>query len=261
MAAHWPPFSFVQRLGANSDLQSRRIPMPLTLNTRRVGRVTVVHCSGRIIAGIEVDSLSRHLSELLAEESDFVLHLGNVTFVDSSGLGAMVRLLASARRKGGDIKLCQVTREVAAVLKLTNLTQLFPLHDQEEDAIAAFYRQADAPRQSSRTGIRLLCVEHSTDVLAYVRELLTRAGFEVLSSTNVPDALLLLRATRPKVVVFGPDLQAATGTLQAFEQACSTLPVVKLGHEFATIDAGKAAAQLLQRIREQLGTDTRAARS
>lgn len=235
--------------------------MPLTLNTRRVGRVTVVHCSGRIIAGLEADSLSKYVSELLDEDSDLVLHFGDVTFVDSSGLGTMVRLLASARRKGGDVKLSQVTREVAHVLKLTNLTQLFPLHDQEEDAIAAFYRQSDVPLQAARTGVRVLCIEHSADVLAYVRELLTRAGFDVLSSTNLPDALILLRATRPKLVVLGPDLKGATGTLQIFEHECSTLPVVKLGHEFATLDAGQAAADLLQNIHAKLGLESRTATS
>jgi anti-sigma B factor antagonist len=235
--------------------------MPLTLNTRYVGRVVVVHCSGRIIAGPEADSLSTHLAELLHEGSDLVLHFGDVTFVDSSGLGTMVRLLASARRNGGDIKLCHVTREVAHVLKLTNLTQLFPLHEREEDAIAACYRQSDAPHQAARSGVRVLCIEHSADVLAYVRELLTRAGFDVLSSTNLPDALILLRATRPRLVVLGPDLKGATGTLQVFQNECSTLPVVKLGHEFATLDAGEAAANLLHNIRAKLGVETRTATS
>ena len=178
--------------------------MPLTLSTRRVGRVTVVRCSGRMVAGVEADSVRRHITELLVGEKHFVLHLGEVTFMDSSGMGTMVRMLATARQAGGDIKLCQVTREVAAVLKITNLTQLFQMHEQEEEAIAAFYRQNDGPEQASRTGARLLCVDQSADVLAYVREFLGHAGFDVLSSSSVPDALILLRVTHPALLVLGP---------------------------------------------------------
>jgi len=70
-----------------------------------------------------------------------------------------------------------------------------------------------------------------------------------------------LRATRPKLVVLGPDLKGATGTLQIFEHECSTLPVVKLGHEFATLDAGQAAADLLQNIHAKLGLESRTATS
>jgi anti-sigma B factor antagonist len=232
--------------------------MPLTIDTRRVGRVTVVHCSGRIVAGTEADSLNKYISALLPEEADFVLHLGEVTFVDSSGLGAMVRALSSSRRYGGDIKLCNVTREVESILKLTNLTQLFQIHAAEEEAITAFYCQSEAPKQPARTGVRVLCIDHSSDVLAYVRALLTRAGLDVLTSANLPDALILLRATGPKLVVLGPNLRASTGTMEAFEKACCVVPVVELGREFATLDAGEAAAHLLEDIQARLGLQSRA---
>ncbi len=235
--------------------------MPLSLNTRRVGRVTVVHCSGRVVAGIEADSLRQHITELHPVEKQLVLHLGDVTFVDSSGLGTMVRVLSTTRRIGGDLKLCAVTPAVAAILKLTNLTQLFQMHEHEEEAITAFYRNSDSSHQTSRMGIRLLCIEHSADVLAYVRELLTRAGFDVLSSSNLPDALILLRATRPKLVILGPNLGASTGTLHAFEKECCTLPVVELGREFSTLHAGEAAEKLLQRIQERIDLQTRAAQT
>ncbi|MBZ5647462.1 MAG: anti-sigma factor antagonist [Acidobacteriia bacterium] len=231
--------------------------MPLTLSTRRVGRVTVVRCSGRMVAGVEADSVRQQISKLLPTEKHLVFHLGDVTFMDSSGLGTMVRMLATARQAGGDIKLCQVTREVATVLKITNLTQLFQMHEQEEEAIAAFYRQNDGPEQASRTGARLLCVDQSADVLAYVREFLGHAGFDVLSSSSVPDALILLRVTRPALLVLGSNLRAAEGTRQAFDQECSRLPVVELGQDFSTLHAGEAAADLLQKIQARLGPATR----
>lgn len=228
--------------------------MPLSLNTRRVGRVTVVHCSGRMIAGPESDSVRRHISGLLPAEKHLVLHLGEVPFMDSSGLGTIVRMVSAARRAGGDIKLCQVRPEVVTVLRITNLTQLFQMYEQEEEAITAFYRHHDGPEQAARNGTRLLCVDESADVLAYVRELLGVAGYDVVSSTSVPDALILLRATRPTLVVLGPNLKASAGTRQTFDRECSKLPVVELGDEFSTLHAGEAAEGLLKKIQARLSS-------
>jgi len=73
----------------------------LTLETREVGRVTIVHCNGRIIAGKESESLRAHVAWVLRDRRSIVLHLGDVGFVDSSGLGTMVRALTSARQYVG----------------------------------------------------------------------------------------------------------------------------------------------------------------
>jgi len=227
--------------------------MPLSLNTRRVGRVTVVRCSGRVVAGPEADSFREHLTRLLPGEKQVLLDLGEVTFMDSSGLGAMVRMVSSFRRVGGDIRLCQLPPEVATVLRITNLTQLFQIYEQEPEAIAAFYARPSGPEHASPMGIRLLCVDQSADVLAYVRELLGHAGYDIISSTSVPDALILLRAARPALLVLGPNLKAAAGTRQTFEQECCGIPMVELGEEFATVAAGEAGTSLLQRVQARLG--------
>ncbi len=228
--------------------------MALELNTRRVGSVAVVRCSGRMVAGPESDSVRRHISGLLALDKHVVLHLGEVRFMDSSGLGTMVRLLADARRAGGDIKLCQVRPEVSTVLKVTNLAQLFQMYEQEEEAITAFYRQPEGAQPAAQKGARLLCVDESADVLACLREVLAHAGFEVLSTDSLPDALTLLRVTRPALVVLGANLKAAAGTRQAFQQACARLPVVELGQAFATLEASEAAAELLKKIQGKLAS-------
>lgn len=228
--------------------------MPLTIDTRRVGRVTVVRCAGRMVAGPESESVRQHIKELLPGDKHVVLHLGEVTFMDSSGLGTMVRMAGVLRASGGDLKLCQVTQEVGHVLKITNLSQLFPMYEKEEEAIAAFYQRAGGSEAAQGSGARLLCVDYSADVLAYLRELLGRAGYEVLSSNHVPDALLLLRATRPALVVLGPNLRASGGTRDAFDKECSKLPVVELGQEFSTLHAGEAGVELLKKIQQRLGS-------
>jgi anti-sigma B factor antagonist len=225
--------------------------MPLALNVRGVGRVTVVQCCGRIVAGSEMESLRAHIDGMMRDRRDFVLHLGEVAFIDSSGLGAMVRLLTSTRKSHGDLKLCNVPQAIDKLLKMTNLNTLFDTHESEESAIAAFYRGA-APEQAKASGPPILCVEQSSDILAYLRELLKREGYEVQTSNNVKDALILLRVTRPVLLLLGPNLTSSPATWQAFETACAQMPVVGLGNEFSTQDAGEAASRLLENIRTRL---------
>lgn len=229
-----------------------RRQLPLSLNTRRVGRVTIVSCGGRIIAGNETESLRVHVSGMMRDRKDFVLHLGDVSFIDSSGLGTMVRLLTSTRQSHGDLKLCNIPPSIDKVLRLTNLTRLFEIHESEENAISAFYRRGAAPEPAAAPGPPVVCVDPNGDVLAYVRELLRRGGYDVHTSGSLPDALLLMRVTRPVLLLVGPSLKASLAARQAFVAACDRLPVVELGEEFSTLDAGAAAIQLLESIQARL---------
>lgn len=226
--------------------------VPLLLNPREVGDVTIVRCSGRIVAGVESESLRKHVSDLLPDRSNVVLHLGEVVFIDSSGLGMLVRLLTSTRHARGDLKLCNLPESIHKILQMTSLIALFDTHTSEEEAVLAFYRRQTAPARAPMGGLTILCVDQSVDVLAYLRELLHRAGYNVLTNNNPRDSLILLRATRPALTVLGPNLKAAPGTEQAFRTACAASPVLELGDEFSTLHAGQAATDLLERIRAQL---------
>ena len=222
--------------------------MPLSLKTRPVGDVTIVQCNGRIVAGPEAESLREHVCGALQEHRDIVLHLGEVIFIDSSGLGMLVRLLTSTRRVSGDLKLCGLRPETHKLLQMTNLIKLFDVHDSEETAVTAFYRKKAPDGRASAAGASVLCVDQSADVLAYVRELLRNAGYNVLTNSNVRDALILIHATRPKLLVLGPSLTGSPGTMQNFRSTCSTLPIVELGDEFSSLDAGQAGSDLLRNI-------------
>ena len=221
--------------------------MPLSLNTREVGRVTIVRCSGRIASG-ETEVLHLHIADLLRDRSDIVLHLGEVNFVDSNGLGMLVRLMTSTRSARGDLKLCQVPEAVHKVLKITNLTTLFDIHDSEENAVLAFYHRQAAPARVAPTGLTVLCIDQSANVLAYLRELLGHGGYDVLTSNSLRDGMILLRATRPGLALLGPSLKGAPGAEAVFRSAC-TAPVIELGEEFSTLEAGRAASELLEKIR------------
>jgi anti-sigma B factor antagonist len=225
--------------------------VPLTLKTRAVGDVTIVRCAGRIVAGGETESLREHVTRLLPNQRNIALHLGDVVFIDSSGLGMLVRLLTSTRSARGDLKLCNVPESVYKVLKMTNLITLFDVHDSEEAVVSGFYRKREVPGRSV-AGPTILCLDQSADVLAYLRVLLRNVGYNVLTNSRMADALILVRATRPNLLVLGPSLSASPGTMQAFQAACATLQVVELGNEFSTLDAAQAATDLLENIQTRL---------
>jgi anti-sigma B factor antagonist len=222
--------------------------MRLSLDTRQVGRVTIVRCNGRIVAGNESESLRAHVTWLLRDRRAIVLHLGDVGFIDSSGLGTMVRSLTSTRQAHGDMKLCNVPEHVRKVLELSHLTNLFEAHESEEKAVAAFYHRGVSAATAVTASRSVLCLDSNADVLAYLRELLRRAGYDVHTSSRLGDALLLMRVTRFDLLLLGPDMTASPATQQSFQAACATLPVIELGNEFSTHDAGEAAAGLLEKI-------------
>jgi len=224
----------------------------VTLDTREVGRVTIVRCQGRIIAGAETELLRAHIAHLLRDRKAIVLNLCEVGFVDSSGLGAVVRAHTSARQLHGDVKLCNVPEPIHKVLQMTHLVKLFDIHDSEENAVAAFYRLTKSWEKLKTTGPSVLCIDRSTDVLAYLRELLRRAGYEAYTTDNLRDSLILMRVTPPGLLVVGADLTGSPATQQAFQSACAKVPVVELGSEFCTLDAGEAASGLLEKIAARL---------
>ncbi len=228
--------------------------MSLSLDTREVGRVTIVRCIGRLVSGNASDSLRTHVSWLLRDRRLIVLDLGEVGFIDSSGLGTMVRALATTRQARGDLKLCKVPESVRKVLEMSRLTAMFDTHESEERAVAAFYRPETQAEKHEPIGRSILCLDSNADVLAYLRELLRRAGYDVQTSGRISDAMILMRVTRFDLVVAGPSMIASTKTPQNFREACSRFPVLELGSDFSTRDAGEAAAHLLEAIAARLPT-------
>jgi anti-sigma B factor antagonist len=230
--------------------------LKLSLETREVGRVTIVRCKGRLVAGVETESLRSHIAWLLRDRRAIVLHLGEVAFIDSSGIGTMVRTLTSTRQLHGDLKLCDVPDHVRKVLQLSHLTKLFDSHESEDHAVAAFYRAPAHAEQPVAKGHSVLCVGRNADVVAYLRELLRRAGYDVHTSNNLCDGLMLMRVTRFDLLLVEAGMSAAPATERAFQTACASIPTVELGSEFSTLEAGEAASELLTRIAAHLHPST-----
>jgi anti-sigma B factor antagonist len=222
--------------------------VPLALNRRLVGNVTVITCTGRIVVGEESESLQKCLDETLPMNAHVLLHLGGVDFIDSGGLGMLARYLTRAQNVGGALKLCALSPKVDDVLRITRLKAVFQIYETEAESIADVHGARD--RESSVGRPDILCVDPSVDVLAYLRELLKQSGYRMLTAPNLPDALILLKTTRPRVVVVGPELRAAgaTWTAQEFNRIANQGAVVELPPGFSARDAGDAALQLLQAI-------------
>jgi len=225
--------------------------VPLEVDVRRIGEVTLVKCKGRIVAGTESLTLQHRMTELLESERHFVLHLGDVTFVDSSGLGLLVRLAGVTRSKHGDVKLCSVGRDILHTLTITNLKQVLETHDSEVEALGAFYSTSKRSEPGVAQGKKILCVDKSEDLLALVRELLRHSGFSPVTTSNVFDARLLAKATRPALVVLGPNL--GPEALRSIEEAIGVTPHITLDAGFETLDSREASERVLAAVREKLG--------
>ena len=224
--------------------------MPLQVDVRRLGDVTLLKCKGRIVAGEESETLQRHVTDLMDSDRQFVLHMGEVTFVDSSGLGLLVRLAGVTRAARGDIKLCSVGREVAHTLTITNLRTILESHESEVEAVSAFYERARQKEGVARSGAKLLVVDHSEDVLALLRELLRHAGYAPVTTGNLSDARVLAKATKPALVVMGPGVTPENA--QSIRNAIGNTPVITLASTFGNLEASAAAEQVLAAVREKL---------
>jgi anti-sigma B factor antagonist len=220
----------------------------LSLDTREVGRVTIVRCNGRIVAGSESDSLRTHIAWLLRDRRAIVLHLGEVGFIDSSGLGTIVRSMTSTRQAHGDLKLCNVPEPVRKILEMSRLTAVFDTHESEEKAVTAFYKPGVRPQTPVPAGRSVLCLDYNGDVLAYLRELLRRAGYDVHTSSHLGDARILIRVTHFDLLLVGPGVSASPATEPVFKALRASLPIMELGNDFSTRDAGEAGAGLLKKI-------------
>jgi anti-sigma B factor antagonist len=104
---------------------------------RQVGRVTILDLEGGITFGGGTADLRQQTRRLIAEgRTDILLNLAGVRYVDSSGLGEMVAAQTAARRVGGRVAVLSPSANVRELLKVTALTGVFDIYEDESAAIA-----------------------------------------------------------------------------------------------------------------------------
>jgi anti-sigma B factor antagonist len=229
--------------------------MQLRLESRPVGDVLVIQCQGRIVAGKEVFTLHSFVGDSFVKYSDVVLQLDQVEFVDSSGLGALVRLMQAVRLKGGDLQLSGVPPRIRKTLEMTSLLSQFETYDSIEEGITAAYLGSRYSR--GKTGDarpRMLCVYDSTDVRTFLREVLCSAGYNAMTVATIDDARILLKATKAKLVVIPARMQSVHGksTRGLLEEIDPAVALLILDENFATQDPGEAAETLLSGVAGRL---------
>ena len=113
--------------------------MALTIASREVDGVTVLDLHGRITLGegsVQIRDAIRNL--ITKGQKSILLNLGDVNYIDSSGLGELVSAYTTARNQGATLKLLKLTKKVHDLLQLTKLYTVFDIHDDEASAIASY---------------------------------------------------------------------------------------------------------------------------
>ncbi len=113
--------------------------MSIKASTRQVDSVTVVDLSGRITLGEGSTVLRETVRELLNRgQKKILLNLGDVTYIDSSGIGELVSGFTTVTNGGGQLKLLNLTKKVHDLLQITKLYTVFEVHNDEASAIRSF---------------------------------------------------------------------------------------------------------------------------
>ena len=111
----------------------------MDINVRKRAQVQVVQLRGPLSMGAAVDGLRQTMEEALGNgDTRLVLNLAEVNMIDSSGIGLLVKFMASAKQRGGNIKLVQPSKFAVQTLKLVGVLNLFEIFDNDDAAVESF---------------------------------------------------------------------------------------------------------------------------
>jgi anti-sigma B factor antagonist len=130
--------------------------MTLEIAQREREGVAVLDVKGRLTVGDSATALRDYLRELAAAgQTNVVLNLAEVDYIDSTGLGSLVVAYTTLRKAGGHLRLLNLNRRNVELLVLTKLTTVFELFDDEQHAVNSFFPNREIKR---------------FDILSFVRE-------------------------------------------------------------------------------------------
>jgi len=111
----------------------------IQVTTRQVGDVSVVDVVGRITLGEGASALRETIRGLVAKDhKKVILNLGEVSYIDSSGIGELVSGFTTVTNHGGVLKLLGLTKRVQDLLQITKLYTVFDIYDSETSAVRSF---------------------------------------------------------------------------------------------------------------------------
>jgi len=118
----------------------------IDFSTRQSDGITIVDLKGRITLGEGSVTLRDTVHDLLSKgQKRILLNLGEVNYIDSSGIGELVSAFTAAKKQGGEVKLLNLSKRVHDLLQITKLYTVFDVKDDEALAVESF----SAPRAIS----------------------------------------------------------------------------------------------------------------
>ena len=112
----------------------------MNISQRTIGDVVIVDVSGKITLGDGGDAILKDKMQSLMQQGKkhVLLNLGEVSYVDSAGLGEIVQAYATMNKGGGALKLLNTTKRIKDLLAITKLLTVFECHDNEAEAVKSF---------------------------------------------------------------------------------------------------------------------------
>lgn len=105
------------------------------------GQVTILEVEFTTLTATNAKEFKKKLESALENETNILLDLNRVTFIDSSGLGVFLFCLKSLNQKGGDLKICNITKPVRVLFELVRLHQIIEVFNSQEEALQAFNQE------------------------------------------------------------------------------------------------------------------------
>ncbi len=113
--------------------------MPFEVNSREAAGVQLIRASGSLTLGGGGTALRDTLHVLVNEgQKKFLVNLRDVHYIDSFGIGELVRSYATIRKNAGELKFAEVSKKVRDMLQITHLDSMFELHPDEAAALRSF---------------------------------------------------------------------------------------------------------------------------
>jgi anti-sigma B factor antagonist len=111
----------------------------MKIDTRTVGDVQILDCSGKITLGEGTMAIRNKVREVLKEGGKkIILNLSDVNYIDSSGIGELVSTFTTVTNAGGQLKLLNLTKKIQELLAITKLLTVFSVYQSEQEAVASF---------------------------------------------------------------------------------------------------------------------------
>lgn len=225
--------------------------MQLELESRVCGRVHVLVCKGRMVGGEESRALEAALDhDARSDLKQVVVHMGEVTRLDSTGLGLLVRYATMLQKRSGGLRIAAPPPFLTELLHMSRLESILQTLPTEEDAILSFLLPEAATRATEKSGPAVLLVEQSGDFCNFAAALLMQHGYAVKVASLACDAKILLRVNRPDILLLGPSTTplAAETIAAALRAVAPRADIIQLEPDFKNRDAQHAAAALLERM-------------